>query len=509
MIYFLLVDRFYNGDPSNDGQINLADPQAFHGGDLRGVSEKLEYLDELGVETLWLGPITQMRTEKFYEWGAYHGYWLENPLEVEPRFGTWNDIDALQRGLHKRNIGLALDIVYNHVAPESPRVKTHPAWFHHAGPIVDWHNSAEVMDHDVHGLPDLDQSNPEVYGWLRDASMYWLERLRPAAFRLDAVRHMQPEFVAQIGDEIRAKAGRGFQLWGEVFDGNVAQVQATQAAAKLDVVFDYPLHYALIDVVCKGQPAAAIAAALDRTRGSDPESWITFADNHDTARVTGQCGGSSQRVDLILELLFTLRGRPMITWGTEWGFDGLNEPENRADMRWDSAWPMDRMAGMRLWNTRRKEDEVLRRGEWRTVGLGADWFVVERTLANDLRWVVYNGGEQREIAGITFDKASVSVLTPPREAVSALRVKSGRIVIAADTSVLKSGEQMLIVGDAPEFGGWNADRALVLPATTKLDDAAYVYKLAIRHANGTVTWETGENRWLLGAQPRLQVAWRN
>lgn len=509
MIYFLLVDRFYNGDPTNDGTINLADPQAFHGGDLRGVAEKLEYLDELGVETLWLGPITQMRTEKFYEWGAYHGYWLENPFEVEPRFGTWEDADALQRGLHKRNIGLALDIVYNHVAPESPRTTSHPQWFHHAGPILAWTNEAEILDHDVHGLPDLDQSNPEAYAWLRDASIYWLERLRPAAFRLDAVRHMKPEFLAQIGDEIRAKAGRGFQLWGEVFDGNVARVQAAKSAAKLDVVFDYPLHYALIDVVCKGQPASAIAAALDRTRGSDPESWITFADNHDTPRVTGVCGGNAQRVDLILELLFTLRGRPLITWGTEWGFDGLKEPENRADMRWDDAWPMNRMAGLRMWNARRKEDEVLRRGDWRTVGLGPDWFVIERTLGKDRRWVVYNGGPQREIAGITFDEASVSVLRPPRQAVSALRVTAGKVAISADVPGLKPGEKVLIVGDAPEFGQWNDANAPELPATVRVGDSAYVYKLAIRHVDGSVTWETGENRWLLGAQPRLELAWRN
>ena len=501
------MDRFYNGDPTNDGAIDPADPQAFHGGDLRGVSEKLEYLSELGVDTLWLGPITQMRTEKFYEWGAYHGYWLENPAQIEPRFGTWGDVDALQRGLRKHRIALVLDVVYNHVAPESTLTTTHPRWFHHAGPIRNWDNPVEVVDHDVHGLPDLDQSNPEVYTWLRDASIYWLERVHPAGFRIDAVRHMPPEFLAKLGDEIREQAGRGFQLWGEVFDGNVGHVQATKQAAKLDAVFDYPLHYALLDVVCRDQPAAAIAAALDRTRGSDPESWITFADNHDTPRVTGSCAGNTHKVDLILELLFALRGRPMITWGTEWGFNGLTEPGNRADMRWDSAWPMDRLAGLRTWAAQRKADEVLRRGDWKTVGLGHDWFVIERRHGTASRWVVYNGGAGREIAGISFDAASVNVLTPPPGARIGRPVMAGTASISADVPGIGAEDVVLLVGDAPELGSWDATNALNLPARVVLKDEAYSYKLAVRHADGSVTWEPGPNRWMLGAPRRLNLRW--
>ena len=86
-IYFVLVDRFANGDPSNDGVVDRADPQAFHGGDLQGVLEHLDDLQRLGVGAVWLSPVFKMRTEKLHGHGAYHGYWVDDFTSVDPRFG--------------------------------------------------------------------------------------------------------------------------------------------------------------------------------------------------------------------------------------------------------------------------------------------------------------------------------------------------------------------------------------------------------------------------------------
>jgi hypothetical protein len=294
-------------------------------------------------------------------------------------------------------------------------------------------------------------------------------------------------------------------LWGEIFDGNLSVVAETKKTAGLDAVFDYPLHYALIDVVCKNQPAALIAAALDRTRGSAANEWITFVDNHDTSRVTAACEGDHQRVDLALELLFSLRGRPMLTWGTEWGFDGAKEPENRADMRWTEPWPMDRMALLRRIISRRRDDPVLRDGDWRTVGLGLDWFVIERRLGADRRWIVYNSGEQRELNGITFDANTVSVLRdPPRVAKSP---RKGVLHVSMSSVAADPSDEYRLVGDAAELGAWKPEHGVVLPAKIRVSDEAYVFKLVQRQPDGTFVWEPGPNRWILGASGPAKMEW--
>ena len=515
MIYFLLVDRFANGDPSNDGRVDLADPQAFHGGDLAGVTQKLDYLAELGVDTVWMGPIAAMRDEPFYGHGAFHGYWTEALGLVEPRFGTEQELGTLRQAAAARNVSIVLDMVYNHVAPEHAWVSARPDWFHRRGPIRDWGDPTEAQTHDVHGLPDLDQDNPAVYAWLRDTSLSWLARVGPMGFRLDAVRHLDVSFLRRMGAELRAAAGPGFELWGEVFDGNGKVVADTRDAAGLDATFDFPLHYAMRDVVCDGGPAAAIPAVLDRSRHDAPGRWITFLDNHDTPRITTMCHGEAWRVDLALELLFALRGRPMVTWGTEWGATGAGEPDNRADMRWAPAdaaerdgW-MSRLVLLRSRAAERRTTPALREGRSRTLAIGLDWFVVERAAGAERRWVVYNGGAAPiEVAGLHVDAHDVVVVDPTALGLRAPVVRSGPVrVRVSGVPPLGPGDTVRLVGGAPELGDWVPGAAPVVPGRVRLDAAVYAYKLAIVRADGRVEWSAAANGFRLGGGGELEVRW--
>lgn len=173
-IYFVMVDRFSNGDRSNDGTIDRADPNAFHGGDLRGLTEKLDWLEALGVDTVWLSPIFATRTEKWHGYGAFHGYWTWDLNRVEPRFGTEADLLVLAKDLHFRGMKLMLDVVLNHVGPEAPLAKERPDWFHRRGGIVDWNDPVQLTTHDVHGLPDLSTDRDDVAKYLIDTSRRWL-----------------------------------------------------------------------------------------------------------------------------------------------------------------------------------------------------------------------------------------------------------------------------------------------------------------------------------------------
>lgn len=515
MIYFLLVDRFANGDPANDGRVDLADPQAFHGGDLAGLVDRMDELADLGVHTVWLGPIARMRTEPFYGHGAFHGYWTDDLAVVEPRFGDAAALRSLREAARSHGISLVVDMVYNHVAPDHRWVGERPDWFHNLGPIVRWDDPVEVVTHDVHGLPDLAQENPAVYAYLRDVSLLWVRELAPAAFRLDAVRHLDVSFLRQMGGELRAAGGPDFELWGEVFDGDVRAVTTTRDAAGLDAAFDFPLHYALRDVVCDGAPAGAIPAVLDRTRDEPAERWITFLDNHDTPRITTMCHDASWRVDLALQLLFTLRGRPMLTWGTEWGAVGSGEPDNRADMRWaardavDAARHDRRVELLRRLVAAREGSVALREGTTRTLGLGESWFVVERAAGGESRWVGYNGGDKPvTFAGWRLEPRAVAVVDPRAARLRAPVVLSGPVEVSVrGVPALGAGATVRLVGGAPELGDWRPEAAPVVPGNVTLAAAAYAYKLAIVRADGRVEWSPAPNRVQLGARGPLTVAW--
>lgn len=173
-VYFVMVDRFANGDPSNDGDANPDDPQAFHGGDLAGLTQRLDWLQALGVDTIWLSPIFRMRTTPWHGYGAFHGYWTWELGQLEPRFGDEAAVRALRAALDKRGMKLVLDLVLNHVGPDAPLLGQHPDWFHHHGGVTDWTNPKQLVEYDVHGLPDLATEKPEVYRYLVDSTRRWL-----------------------------------------------------------------------------------------------------------------------------------------------------------------------------------------------------------------------------------------------------------------------------------------------------------------------------------------------
>lgn len=173
-IYFVMVDRFANGDRSNDGDADPRDPHAFHGGDLKGLLSKLDWLQELGIDTVWLSPVFGMRTSKWHGYGAFHGYWTWDLNTIEPRFGDEALLVKLSDELHKRGMKLVLDLVLNHVGPDAPLVKEKPEWFHRKGGVTDWNDPVQLTTWDVHGLPDLATERADVAKYLTDASRRWL-----------------------------------------------------------------------------------------------------------------------------------------------------------------------------------------------------------------------------------------------------------------------------------------------------------------------------------------------
>lgn len=529
LVYFLLVDRFANGDPTNDGEVDPSDPQAFHGGDLRGVRDNLDHLEQLGVRTVVISPVFAMRTTKFGEWGAYHGYWVEDLRKVEPRFGTEEELRLLADDLRARDMRLVLDMVYNHTAPDSQLLAQHPDWFHTAGSIDDWQDPVEVEQGQVHGLPDLDQENDEVHRYLRDATLHWAQRVGVDGLRLDAVRHMPNAFLQRIGQELEAATTEDLWLLGEIFDGSPAAVASASTEGALDAVFDYPLYYAMSETICDGKPLSYLAGTLAADRDYPPSlELVTFADNHDVPRVRSRCGDAARTV-LFYQL--TARGTPSLLYGTESELSGAAEPANRADMVFEQTQTkamIEEIMALRRANpvfgaggdrVLRVDDDVLA-----TVRVQGDQAVVvalsrakEELFIPKPNWLM--DAEVVAVAGVPETSASQveraglwvrqgSAMAVVFEGVGEVPAPGEREVrLFVKDAEIGEGDRLVAVGPTADLGGWkpegapafepasggDAGRGRVLALELPADQVA-MYKLAIVRADGSVHWEQRDSR---------------
>ncbi|MBI4511738.1 MAG: glycosyl hydrolase [Deltaproteobacteria bacterium] len=484
-IYFVLIDRFANGDRGNDGVVDASDLRAFHGGDLDGVRARLDWIQELGFRTIWLSPIFAMRDVPFEGHGAFHGYWVNDPAAIEERFGGRRALAALSEEVRRRRMRLYLDLVVNHVDWDAPVRAAHPGWFHRRGTITDWNDPAQLTDGDVHGLPDLAQEEPDVYAWIVDSAkkvLPWTD-----GFRLDGVKHVPLPFWSRFNAEIAASAGGAFGLVGELLDGDPRVLARALREGNFTALFDFPLYYAMVDVFCKGRPAGRLAAALaaDR-RYDDPSRLVTFLDNHDHARILSSCDGNLDKVAHALAFQLTARGTPALTYGTEVGLVGTHEPANRGDMRFDADHPL--RARIRELLELRRRHPALVRGHTIVTAFEGDRLVTTRLLGDDA-------------VEIAIEHGKVSIRPVPAAGVV---VPSGtrRVEITVDAPPVV-GDSLRVIGAAPELGEWDPARApevhggrvvVALPV-----GAVEPLKLAIRRRDGHVTWQEGDDRYLFVA----------
>lgn len=530
-LYFVMVDRFANGDRANDGEVDPNDPAAFHGGDLQGLRARLDWLQDLGVDAVWLSPVFAMRTAKYGEHGAFHGYWVERLDRVEPRFGGEPALRALAEDLRARGMKLVLDVVLNHAAPDGELVRARPEWFHRQGGIQDWSDPLQLVTRDVHGLPDLAQERDDVYRYLLDGTLRWVRALGAYGLRLDAVKHMPLDFWARFARDVRAEAPRAPWLLGELLDGDAPLLARTWTGGGFDTLFDFPLAFALADVFCRGAAPERLAAVLAHDRlYPDPSALVTLLDNHDLPRVASLCGGDGAKVQAALTALFALRGVPSLTWGTEVGLRGEAEPLNRGDMRFE-AGPL--YAHLRALHRARRAHPALAGGAVEVVRAEGRCLVLRRVAAAEVALLAVNHSAQP----CALDDGALGpwrdALAPdaapearPQAAPGQVRVLTAqgdfRARHAAADAQWRTGARKRevrfevpagarVAGSGPELGAWRPEGAVV--AATLPVGAVFELKLVRDRGAGAYAWEAGDNRVLFvapGEGPlRVDLAWRS
>jgi glycosidase len=532
-IYFVLVDRFRNGDPANDGEVDPRDPAGWHGGDLRGVIDRLDYLRDLGVKTVWLSPVFKTRYAPFHGHGAFHGYWTEDLTRIDPRFGTEAELKQLSEGLHRRGMRLILDLVVNHVGYDAPLLREHPDWFHRNGTIRRWDDPTELVTHEVHGLPDLAQENPAVYAYLLRASRQWADRLGLDGYRLDAVKHVPLDFWSRFNRELR-RAHDHFVLLGELYDGAPDVVDRVQRQGAFTHMFDFPMAFALRDVFCGGRPAGRLGAVLSTRRlYASPDRLVTFLDNHDLPRVRTVCHGDVGRVEQALTAQFALAGIPALTYGTEAGLEGAGEPENRGDMVFDDPGARGLKEHVRRLLALRAGHPALAAGATRILGLADGLLSFVRVAGDEAVLVGLNTAAAPRrlsppaaLAGLELRDALTGAAGPaalevgpgetrllvaraPRPAAldELRRPPAGRraLEVSVGGAELAPGESLVVVGSGPELGNWSPragagpfeKRGARYVASLALPlGVVFAYKLVVRTTGGEARWEPGEDRYV-------------
>lgn len=373
-VYFVLTDRFVNGDPSNDhvlqgganrtfdrpltGANGVPDNVGYLGGDFRGILDNAEYIRAMGFTAVWITPIVDNPDEAFtggHRLGeaffadrgktGYHGYWGVNFYRVDEHLEspglTFADFTRRLRDEH--GLKVVLDIVCNHGSPSFTMPADQPGF----GEIYDARGRL-VADHqnlpphrldaanplhrffrrepDLAELSNFDDTNPAVMDYLVGAYLQWIDR-GAAAFRLDTIRHLPHAFWREFAARIRARHP-GFFMFGEHFDYDAAEIAPHTRPENGGVsVLDFPLKAAMAGVFERpGSDYARLSGALHLDDGMyrNPYELMTFYDNHDMARLNAPEDGFVDAHNW----LFTARGIPVVYYGSEMAFmPGTKEHE--------------------------------------------------------------------------------------------------------------------------------------------------------------------------------------
>ncbi|GAA0314548.1 hypothetical protein GCM10008967_01330 [Bacillus carboniphilus] len=397
-IYFLMVDRFNNGDPSNDLDSDLEDPLAYHGGDFQGVIEKLDYIKDMGFTAIWLTPVFD-NSDK-----GYHGYWIQDFYNTDEHFGTIEEFKTLVDEAHKRDMKIILDFVVNHVSPEHPWVEDSEKqdWFHENKPILG-DNQEQLENGWIYGLPDLAQENPEVKQYLLDAAKWWIEETDVDGYRLDTVKHVPKSFWTDFVTEVKS-VKEDFYLIGEIWSKDPQYIASYQETG-IDGFVDYPLHEYLrnaFDNYDKSLEMLFVQWNRNKLVYENPLLNGNFIDNHDNTRFTYEVAKNNihpgTRWKLAMTYLYTAPGIPIVYYGSEIALNGGNDPDNRRMMSF--------RADKELIDYFTKLGEVrnthpsLRRGDMEVLYEEDGMAVYKRTYEDEVTVVAINNSSKTQTATI-------------------------------------------------------------------------------------------------------------
>ncbi|OCL28074.1 hypothetical protein U472_02430 [Orenia metallireducens] len=319
IVYHIIIDRFYDGDPSNNYDLGL-DPFSYQGGDLQGIIDKLDYIKDLGVTAIWLSPI--------YEGLYYHGYHITDFLGIDKHFGDTNLLKELIDSAHKKGLKIILDFVPNHCSNQHPFFKEaqqdkeseYYNWFK----FTDWPNQYDGF-FGLKELPHINNDYPEARHYtIYEHLLKWLEIYDFDGLRMDYAYGLSHDFWTELRIAIK-QVKPDVYVFGEVWEGPGI---TNRFAGELDGCFDFSLVWSFRELFIYGSKSVSdFKDDLDYLDNFYEDEFILcrFLDNHDMVRFLWEAADDKRRLKLAATCQFTLAGTQFIYYGTEVGLSQEND----------------------------------------------------------------------------------------------------------------------------------------------------------------------------------------
>jgi alpha-amylase len=338
ILYFVLVDRFADGDPANDVAVDRQAKGAFHGGDLAGLTAHLDEIASLGVTAIWVNPLVDnidgfVTGAGFPDW-AYHGYWADDFTKLDPRFGTEEELRVFVDACHARGIRVLLDVVYNHPGYDSRYVRD-PRFRGWTRNNTEGNCGDDDLTSCLAGLPDFKTELAPVADYLLDAQIGWAVRSGVDGFRLDTLKHVDHPFWQQHRARTRTEVREDFFLLGELWAGGPESLDPYFAADEMDAGFDFGFQGSSVGwLMGRGRTIAFDRYLASRHRVRPGYSLAHFLSSHDVPGALHVLGGDREAFRLAAVLQFTTVGIPVVYYGEEVARAIGEWPDNRSDMPW-------------------------------------------------------------------------------------------------------------------------------------------------------------------------------
>ena len=413
--YQIFPERFANGNPEISPKGALAwdssiKPKTsdFFGGDLQGIIDHLDYLQDLGITGLYLCPI--------FESPSNHKYNTTDYFEIDRHFGDKETFRQLVTEAHQRGMKIMLDAVFNHIGDQSPQWQdvlkngensVYKDWFHVQEFPVTKDKLTNPRKFPYHTfafesyMPKLNTANPQVRDYLLSVATYWIEEFDIDAWRLDVANEVDHQFWRDFRKAILAKKPDLYIL-GEVWHTSQPWLNGDEFHA----VMNYPLSDSIKDYFLRGvkktnQFIDEINSQSMYYRQQISEVMFNLLDSHDTERILATAKGDVQLVKSALTCLFLQRGTPCFYYGTELELDGGPDPDCRRVMPWERVSDSNEMLDFmkKLIQLRKDVSDIIQHGKYILEEIKPDVLVLEWNYDGQKVQAIFNQSTENYLVG--------------------------------------------------------------------------------------------------------------
>lgn len=443
VFYQIFPERFYNGNPENDPEDTEVwggkpTRDNFFGGDLQGIIQKLDYLEELGINAIYLNPIFKSPTNHKYNTTDYY--------EIDPAFGDKSILKSLVNTAHEKNMKVVLDGVFNHCGQNFSQFRdvnkkgndsNYWDWYEVDGfPIETEPEPNYRCWAGVPYMPEFDRTNTEVRRYLLDIVQYWIEEADIDGWRLDTTNYLEPGFVRSVRTAAKETQPEAYVM-GEV----VGPASSWFKSGSLDGVMNYELYKYLVDFLAKEDYGAReFRQRIYFLRRSYPE-WANFGNynllgSHDRPRFMTLCENDPDRFKLAYFFLFTFPGAPAIYYGDEIGMEGGDDPDCRRTYPWNkNKYHGELLDYFKKLVELRKEEKSLKEGSFREIAASNEVFAYAR------------GNSKEQVVGVINSGSGQNQIEISSKALSPVSTSSGEVLFGdAVLNNKKNGLQLKIPG---------------------------------------------------------------